>query len=90
LHLQDHHNQVDQLTESIKTLVAAQNKTNSSLERIEKRMKGMQVVEEYEDEFPERGREIKYFQEPEILENGRNKYSEERRINARQYDEDDH
>jgi hypothetical protein len=72
---QDHQNQREELPESIKKLIAA---TKMMLSRSNKLRQGKQAAEEYEDQIPG-AREIKDFQEPENLQKGRNKLSEERR-----------
>jgi hypothetical protein len=52
-------------------------------------MKEKQVTEDYEDEVTKGRREVQNFEEPKILENGRNRFSEERTRNTRRYEEDD-
>jgi len=89
--VQDHMGQLEQLTASFHSLAAASNETNSkmsmiqlALERMEKHVKGKDVVQENDKEVPPR-RENKNFQENEVSETDRNRgeyYEDSRRQNG--------
>jgi hypothetical protein len=73
---------MNQLAKSIKTLVATQNKTLLTLERIEKCMNLGRNTEEFEEEVStEERRRVKTFEEND-------NYEKERR-NARRYEDND-
>jgi hypothetical protein len=82
---------MDQIIASIKTLVATQNKTALSLDRIEKRVNARRYAEDYEEE--ENIEEIRQAQRVWREQASRGKketYMSEKRRHARRYGENDH
>jgi hypothetical protein len=78
--VKENYRQVARELEKCHTILHKKKKdSHKLLESIGKLKEGRRLAKEYEDEVTEGRREIRDFQEPEILEDGINKFSEEKK-----------